>query len=751
MLKRNHLFLCGSAALLIGLETSTALAQQSSAIEEVVVTARRREENLQAVPISITALSAETLRANNILTVSDLQYFVPSMNLSTAQSRDQVTISIRGQGGRNPGSGPAVATYFNEVPLTGGTNGNTNSSGGGPGRYYDLENVQVLKGPQGTLFGRNTTGGAVLIQTRRPSDAFGGYVEGALGNYTNREGRFALNVPLIDGKILVRVAANAQKREGFTQSLGMPGYPGGVDLDNRNFFAHRLSVTLKPSDNFRNHFIYDAINSKTHGTSVILRLAPATGTATRFFPGIQQALAQQQALGVRTQVPIDTGQFSSYNHYSFADIAELDLAPDLTLRNIFGYGHVRDANTFDGDGTALPVIASPGRQPGANVTVQYSEEVQLQGRALAGRLAWVAGGFYLRSPPQGVNDIFSPTLGSVARRQTRTGETSRALYAQGTYDLGAVVEGLKFTGGLRYTWDKRFSQTQTQFAATCTVPGANAQCQLVGRADFRAPTWTLGLDYQAAPGIMLYAAARRGYRTGGFNITAQTQDNRSFKPEYVLETELGVKSDWQMGDAPVRANLALFHQDFTQIQLTQAVVDNGVATQFTRNPGDARLVGAEFEGEISPTENLHFGANLSWLNFKYTRLETGVNVLATRLQILVNRPRWKYGVNARYRLPVDQVAGSVELSAAWNWTGQAGDRQDVLGVNRAYGLLTLGASWNSIAGAPIDAFVFMTNATNKTYTIGGYPISYLLGTSALSYGEPRMYGVRLRYRFGNES
>src|SRR4030095_13191145 len=190
--------------------SGASVAERHDILEEVITTARRKEENLQDVPIAITALSQDEISALNIVSVSDLQHFVPSMTLMD-YGRDEAFVSVRGISGLAP-DGQGVLSYLNEVPLPSGQTGGV--GGGGPGLFYDLQSLQVLKGPQGTLCGRNTLGGAIVIQTKRPTGAFGGHIETTRGNYNDSEINFALNVPLIGDALQVRLAGNAADRDG---------------------------------------------------------------------------------------------------------------------------------------------------------------------------------------------------------------------------------------------------------------------------------------------------------------------------------------------------------------------------------------------------------------------------------------------------------------------------------------------------------------------------------------------------------
>jgi iron complex outermembrane receptor protein len=226
----------------------SAADDKSAALEEVIVTARRREESLQQVPISITAIDQDTLQRQGVNTLTDLQQLVPSAYVTGyAHGSSQQFFSLRGQSesglntGGGAGGGPAVVGYFSEVPVP----------MSGPGLYYDLQSVEVLKGPQGTLFGRNTTGGAVLFEPRRPDlTKPTGYGEMLIGDYRRAQGEGAVNFPVIDGKLAVRVAGQAESREGYTRDVNT-----GVRYDNRHFQAARIGILFEPNDIFENYFI----------------------------------------------------------------------------------------------------------------------------------------------------------------------------------------------------------------------------------------------------------------------------------------------------------------------------------------------------------------------------------------------------------------------------------------------------------------------------------------------------------------
>ena len=252
---------------------------------DIIVTARRVAENQQSVPMSLTAISGDQLREQNVTMVSDLARLVPSLNFSTDLNRNNVTFAMRGQRetrtSPGTGGGPAVVPYFAEAP----------SRAIGPGQFFDLQNVQVLKGPQGTLFGQNTTGGAILFEPQRPTNKFEGYMMGTVGSYGRLDVEGVVNIPIVDDKLLLRVGGQTLNRNGFTHDV-----LSGKDYDDRNAWSARASLLFKPSGFFENYTVGQLVGSRENGPGVVLIAANPNNV---FGPFLTPLLAQQQARGIR--------------------------------------------------------------------------------------------------------------------------------------------------------------------------------------------------------------------------------------------------------------------------------------------------------------------------------------------------------------------------------------------------------------------------------------------------------------------
>ncbi len=738
---------------------SVAVAQQVDAdasseearLEEIIVTARRREENLQTVPISITAISPEAIKDNNVAALTDIQGLVPSLTVTTGNvgQRETANVAIRGQGYGTIAGQPAVAMYLNEVPIIADYNG---VLAGGTGLFFDLENVQILKGPQGTLFGRNTMGGAVLLQSARPKEEFGGRIQIGYGNYNNREIDAAVNLPISGDKVLARFAFNRQVRDGISRVLSTPSAPSGIDMDNRDFWAVRGTLTARPVDGVKNDTIVTYQSYRSNGSANFLTDIEVGGFADTLYPatptsrGIRAALAQQQLLGTRTHIPIDTDLDStSGSLLAVENITSVDVTDNITLRNIFGFRKATFNYRADLDGTEFALFNVVDNK---YVAQQTSNELQLLGKSFGGRLDWVVGAFYSDQGPP-IRDRFdrlairvvlpagtpASTINADSNRRLTLG--SKAVFAQGTYDLSGVVDNLKLTGGLRYTWDDRSDSTR----------GANnVITSLISKSS--ALTYTLGLDYQIAENTLMYLASRRGYRSGG-STRASNGTLFRFRPEFVTDYEFGLKSDWSLGGVKLRTNGAVYYQDYSKIQVNQLIPFPGepAGINVTTNAGSARLWGAEFEAQIILTDNFQIGGNFSYLDFKYKKFAAGVDGPALQAGITANRVPVKYGLSARYDLPVSETVGNISLRANYAWQDKFGDFLGSATIP-SYGLLNLAINWDNVAGKPVDAQFFMSNATNKTYQSGGIGF---LGFAERTYGDPRMYGVRLSYRFGGDA
>ncbi|MCB2064127.1 MAG: TonB-dependent receptor [Novosphingobium sp.] len=717
---------------------------------EIIVTARRREESIQDVPIAISVASQEDLERKNIQSIDDLAITTPSLVTSGPYSNTPIVI-LRGQGGYTPGGIPSVLMYMNEVPFaTSAQAGSPGGALGANGLFFDLESIQVAKGPQGTLFGRNAVGGAVLITSRKPDYDFGGHVKLTAGNYDNQEFDAAVNVPLVADTLALRIAANGQKRDGFTRVLTAPGHPNGLDLDDTRHFAVRGSL-LADLGNIENLLIVDYLHHKHNGvSSILVGVNPnPLHPVNRFFPGLAGLVPQQEALGIRKQIGSSSETGGFVKRWSITNNTTIKLTDELTLKNIISYSRAKYGQTIDGDGTFMPFFDPIQSVQVPYITRQFVEEIQLQGESFDGKLNWVAGFFYLDSPEE---DFFTNHVNATFGRPRNAGfkqsESSKAIFAQGDISL---TDQLSVTLGARYTWETigRASR-QAFFDGACFSPVSDANCVLQRKGSFQEPTWTIGLNYKPNDDTLLYVASRRGFRSGGFNLDGDVPaEFISYDSEIVTDLEFGAKTKFDLGGAIVTANIAAYRQWYNDIQLQQtttSTVTNGSIT-INRNAGKAKIDGVEFEGNVV-IGDLTLRGHLTYTDFRYTFFAPDVI-----LPIIPTVPKWAFGVGAQYYMPLPDDYGELSVSASYDHRGKRRitSYEDPFSQQPSYGLLSLSADWRNVAGSPFDLSFFMSNVTNKKYARGGLPIFNALGLSALAYGEPRMYGVRFGFRFGGDA
>lgn len=353
-------------------------ANEQARSDEIIVTARRREENLSNVPAAITAFNTEALAERGVKSDSDLQLVAPGLTIRQTQGNNSLSYSIRGQTADTfSGSPSAVIAYLNEVPLTVGT----------ASSFYDLANVQVLKGPQGTLFGRNATGGAVLFNSAKPTNELSARLAGRIGNLGVREADGMLNLPLVDDAVLLRAAFNITRRDGYILNLFNNEKLGKID---RNSF--RASLTLKPGDGITNTtmFQYNDVDGSNTGASYVWSIYNANcapvGKLNCASSFLSPYVAAQRANG-----PYKTNHPGGARHHGFDWLLSNTTSVDIggvQLKNIFGASKSRYNSVQPQLGAPFVTIATYNQQTGLvgnqlNIN-SYSDELQLQGEALGG-------------------------------------------------------------------------------------------------------------------------------------------------------------------------------------------------------------------------------------------------------------------------------------------------------------------------------------------------------------------------------
>lgn len=742
---------CFSCYIPVSYAQSSAAGGSSgvSADGDIIVTARRQEEKLQRVPIAITVIDDRALARGNLTSMKDVQYLTPSLSVSTNNTRNTDNYSLRGIG-TTFGTDPAVVAYFAEVPLPGG--------GGGAGNLFDLANVQVLNGPQGTLFGRNTTGGAVLFEPKRPTDRFEGSLQVGYGNHDNFEQQAIVNIPVVPGVLAIRAGISHRQRDGFTKDVIT-----GRDYDNINYLAARFSVLFTPGDSFENYTVVSYLDRKEHGGSSQLHLINP-GFYGNVFDSV---VAQQKAWGPR-RVAYNGQQADRQEILMVANQTRIDLTPDITLKNIISYSTFRNDARIDVDGSLIPGIqyyptGLPGglQNNGTPAFNQFTEELQLSGKTLNDMLDWTVGAYYQRNTPK--KNLTAQQLAIFGAPTVHFSQgdklTSKAAYVQATLDFGAFspsLQGLKLTGGIRRTHDRRKDYADRYYpdlpGQPCEyVPATYPNCRYDFPArSFKATTYTLGLNYQISEATMLYATARRGFKSGGFNLPAVPSEGfASFGPETVDDIEIGAKTRTTLGGMPLNASVAVFRDKFKDIQRALLFPSGTSFALYLVNASSATIKGFETQVDINPTPELKLGARYSYLDSKYGTFIDPVSQASYTGLSLPYTPKHKLTLMAGYNKDLGN-AGTIELGATWSYQSSYRnlDAFDPDIVVKGYSLLSLNAGWNGIMGSDFDLSLYATNVTNKLYRVGGGNYYNSLGFTTSIYGEPRMVGARLTYHFG---
>jgi iron complex outermembrane receptor protein len=774
--RRTCLLACAASLLpqLAVAQTAAPPAEAEAAVTgaadsgEIIVTARRRAESLQDVPISVSAISGKALTQSGVTDALSFQSRVPSLSLTNqGTTRSELGFSIRGQRTQESQllTDPPVGTYFAEVVQARST--------GFANTLYDLESVQVLKGVQGTLFGRNMTGGAVLVEPAKPTDQLAAEVRGQIGNFDLRDAYAMLNLPISDG-IAIRFAGKTHERDGFTKDVS-----SGRDYDDQNYDTFRVSLAINPAENIESTTIFDWVRTREYGTALVGTAANPAAPAIAGYAALRgfgipvsDVLAQFAQQAARPHYRFDTAAgedgtldaygvkpFEHLKNYGITNRSSIDLG-GVTIKNIFGYRRLKFNQIMDLDGVPAFLINSNRFRD----IKQYSEELQAQGKAFDDRLTYVVGAYYfLEKGTDGSTSSQFPELAIAGQGLPLTTPASTflnayvgqgraktgALYAAGTYNF---TNQFKLSAGIRYTEDKRRATVTAYYPnlgaclfrlADGTTPSL-ANCPQTNAKKWDDVTWDVTLQYEPNDDLTAYVSTRRGFRAGGFSLrAASTAELAPFNPETVQEYEIGLKNRADLGGgAALRTSLALFYQDYKNVQKQASSIDAaGNVNTIITNTARQKHYGGELEATLSA------GAIDLTAFYSYVKVDISKGRQPGEFE-LVGAPHHQLGANLSYRLPLSESVGAASLNANVAYRSkQHLDKNDVLATEPGYALVNLRANLDNIAGTGFGAALFVNNATDKYYRIGVIGIYNEAGYISSVYGEPRTYGLEVSYRF----
>ena len=711
----------------ISLATSVALAQtsapESSELEEVIVTAERRQVNLQDVPASATVLTAESLAAKGVDNVIELQTVAPSVAINTYNRSTFINIRGVGISQSAPTSNPGVAYYVDGMFI--------------PHEqfiaqsFYDIESIEVLRGPQGTLTGQNSTGGAIYVRTPPPNvDGFSGYIDQTVADADWYRTAAAVNVPMGDS-FAMRVSGVYDERGSFTDNIGpSPSDPGsGRDASGRVAFRYT------PTESITFDLRYEHFDRKTDYNAIKNRADAVTGDP---FTIEEDAISFLDQKGDRASLE-----------------ARFQLTPGVALRALTSYLDAKTTDQADGDrsATALPV---PGNLPtnGAN-TALYRGRVSYTSQGLKtwvseinllsgdeSPLQWVVGAFYLEedSPVSVLRDNrntvnFEQSNSSIVTELTNT---STSVFGQVDWRF---ADAWALDAGVRYSED---TQEYTRILIPGPPPPGCFPCGSELESD--EMTGRLGLKFFAAEDVMVYGTVSKGYKAGGINLDPRLPD---YLPETNQMAELGIKST--VADGRLRINGAIFRSDYEGIQLSSltAVGTPPALLPNTLNAAPAEIYGAELE-LTGRFDALEFNVGLSWLESEFTE-----DALLTDSQTNTNRlvPE---GSRVPFAPEMTATAGIQYDFQAGSWTitprAQVSYMDEQLSTPFQYAATIVPS--RTIADLRITARptgnlrleAFATNLLDETY-IAAQVQDASSATGGIIYGPPRQIGLRARFDF----
>lgn len=766
---RAHGLLCTTAVLSFGVLASvpayaeapapaaaaaaatTATDPNASGIADIVVTARRTNEHLQTTPVAITALDAKTLEKKQIASVFQIAQATPSLSVQSGGTGNAslIYLAIRGnaQNSPNSASDAAVGIYVDGVYFARPIIGNLG--------LLDLAGAEVLRGTQGTLFGRNTTGGALNLTTVQPTGTLGGYVRASYGNYNFASVEGAITLPIQGDELSLRVAGRYSSHDAYGAAPFEPVGPAKVKYDiagraTLRYAPHAVPLTVTISG--------DVISVKqSYNDIALIGVNPAGGAAGLYASkNLTQYLNDPNKFYTtysKIVTPDDT-IYPSINDPYNGNIAHGvygTVTYDLGGAKIKSITSWRDSDTHDRSNIAgVPAGVIDYRSN--YVQAQFSEELQVSGKT--DHLDWIFGGIYFHehgtektsSFPFYGTDLaglaFVPVFGAnyaagqIAPSASNDADfhaTSKALFGQVNYH---VTDHVRITGGLRYTWDDRainrhglsnvetvpeyiitpvpalgFPLTTIQ-PSTCAV-GPNkgvvnqpALCNDPHAASFKYPAWTFGVDWEIAPGQFVYAKTGGAALAGGFNTRTTPPGRDSFSPEKVKDVEVGFKGDFL--NRRLRTNFAAFYDWRNGAQnIINAYIGTSL-TQYTQNAGNVRAYGLEFEGTAVPWAGMEVtvAASRLWSHYQAgSFIEQGLNgPYDASGQPVEQAPKYTFNIGATQTYPIK--GGEIRAN-----------------LNYAY------TSSRSLGADTVDP----TNPANTAATAAAYAISNQLATVA-GYG-----------------
>jgi iron complex outermembrane recepter protein len=722
--------------------TANNSAPAETSLSEVTITAEKKSENLQNTSISATVRSFDELKEEGINNVQDLQMEAPGVAIQPPLS-SETFINIRGVGIQqtNPVSSNGVAFYIDgqAIPSLIDT----------VDSFYDIQDVEVLRGPQGTLVGSNSDGGAIFINSVQPSlDAMKGYIEQTFGNYNERRTEGAINVPL-GSMFAARVAFVYETRDSFTENLGVgpsspnaklfPGQqnqPGNVD-----FNAVRAQLLFQPNEDFQYTLRYEPYSSRTDGFAVKPDVA-AVAPLAAYYKISPTAYLDPTAVGLANQpfkIDYDQNQYFNISGQRSTGTGIWHITPGIELKSVTSYQTGYESDLSDLDYSSAP--ANVYLQRRANFKT-YTQEFNLLSTDNS-PFQWVVGGYYLNSHgPLNLEFV----NGGAGPLSVNSDHVNYAGFASGTY---------KFTDQWSVTVGGRYSHDLQPYHEFGDAPIPNA----VFTSQDTEPTGEGKINFQVTPETLIYASIANGYKAGGENLQIPPIiEPGAFKPEKNVVEELGLKTT--VLDGHLRIDGDVFNSRYTDFQIQETLVVSpfpGLTIQapFTQTPGAARIYGAEAEF-TGAFDTLQMNLGGSYLHartsgvFAFTS-PNGVDYAIPSDTEVPFAPDFTLTAGVQYGIPMS-FGGVLTPRVQFQYQGlqYVTIAHDIYPLSLGsdipgHGTADFRLTYNSGEKWQVEAYV--TNLTNHTYIANSLPSAQAGAPPGFAYGAPIQGGGRFTYRF----
>lgn len=740
-------------------------------IEDIVVTAQRRSERLQTTPIAITALTAEALAQRGVTNLNDAARFAPNVDISLGGNgggsfTSQVHIRGVGQDDFIVTSDPGVGTYIDGVYFA--------RAFGGLVDLLDVNRIEILRGPQGTLFGKNTIGGALSVTTKKPTDKLEGALHATAGRFNRIDVAGSINLPISE-TLASRFTLATKNRDGFARRAD------GSDMGDEHFVGGRALVQWTPSDTFQLLLSADGVRYRQGAAqAAIVEVNPGAAPLQLWSALVQPRIpGQPPATIANPENPFRSSatgtNVSNLDSGGLSATAEWTASDRFSVKSITAYRALSTEYGRDADNSPAPYIDDFHEVDQR----QFSQEIQLLGTIFNEQLKYVVGANYfdehatdrstvrifsglytaLESLPAaiipaaaGVNCAILPQFCFGGRGNPLNvgldldidllnvvDNKSYAVFGQASY---ALSSRLSVTGGARFTRDeKRYFLDHRRPVSGVPVITPTTVSNSWENVSFRA-----GLDFKLSDRVFLYASFAQGFKSGGFNGRPTNQGAiEAYRPETVNSYEFGAKTDFWQGRG--RLNLSSFYNKYEAIQLTSFITVPGSGlTQVIENAGNAEIYGFEGELELRPVPALTITATAAWTENGFTKI--GANVLTVNANSrLPKTPRWKSNLAATWTMP---VSSSASAYVGGDWTYSSGLFNDVNNTaSLSQGRLHL---FNARAGVrlandALELSIFGRNLTDRRYIVAGVQSLGTTGGAEANFARPREWGASVSYRF----